>query len=49
MIDYKKVSIDVKLEIIIIWLEGIIFSDNLSEEDIYLISAISKFLIEERS
>lgn len=49
MIDYKKVSIDVKLEIIIVWLECIIFSDDISEEDTYLINEISKFLVEERS
>lgn len=49
MIDFEKVSIDVKLEIIYCWLESILLEDELSEENVYLINEISKFLLEERS
>lgn len=49
MIDFEKVSIDVKLEIIYCWLESILLEDELSEENVYLINEISEYLLEERS
>lgn len=49
MIDFEKVSIDVKLEIIYCWLDSILLEDELSEENVFLINEISEFLLEERS
>lgn len=49
MIDIKKVSTNVKMEIILFWLEDMCFRDNLSKKDIYLISKISEILLKERS
>lgn len=49
MIDIKKVSTNVKMEIILLWLEDMCSRDNLSKKDIYLISKISEILLKERS
>lgn len=48
MLDLSKVSIDVKLESIYVWLEQLDDSIGYSFNDIYLIGKIFKILLEER-
>lgn len=48
MIDIKKISTDVKLEIIYIWLEQLDENIGYTTNDLYLINRISKILLEER-
>lgn len=48
MIDIKKISTDVKLEIIYIWLEQLDEKCNYTVNDLFLINRISKILLEER-
>lgn len=48
MIDIKKISTDVKLEIIYIWLEQLDEIIGYTFNDLYLIDKISKILLEER-
>lgn len=48
MIDIKKISTDVKLEIIYIWLEQLDENSGYTFNDLYLIDKISKILLEER-
>lgn len=48
MIDIKKISTDVKLEIIYIWLEQLDENIVYTFNDLYLIDKISKILLEER-
>ena len=47
MIDINKVYVNIKLEIILIWLERLGRKEFLSIHDKNIISAISEFLLEE--
>jgi|GEM_PF-3313307 len=48
MIDINKISTDVKLEIIYVWLEQLDENIGYTTNDLYLINRISKILLEER-
>lgn len=48
MIDIQKISIDVKLEIIYLWLERLDLNQGYTSNDVSLIDKISKILLEER-
>ena len=48
MIDIQKISIDVKLEIIYLWLEQLDLNKGYTSNDVSLIDKISKILLEER-
>ena len=48
MIDIQKISINVKLEIIYLWLEQLDLNNGYTSNDVSLIDKISKILLEER-